>query len=1638
MKGSVMRNYNAKIVSLLIVLSILLTGRSFATTIAQSPLFLTENVPPIVMLTMGRDHKLYYEAYNDASDINGDGELDIRYKPDEIDYFGYFDSYKCYNYSSGKFVPSSATATATKQCSGNWSGDFLNYVTMSRMDALRKVLYGGFRSSDTTSETILKRTFLPQDAHSWGKEYTSVALDGYDISDYTPLSIPNTGTRHLFANVSLSSSGQPLMRVLNDTIYRVWEWVSIERPVAGTKCINQSTDCAAVGGSSWVTVPSTVLLNLDRTTYDLSGTGFSHPSNHSEYDTLVTTYATAGRKFGNGSMSTIEGTDNPYGSNDDYLTVVTGSIVIPVNGTYTFSVDGDDAVEVIINNLYVAGYYGDHAECNCNTHTVTATLAAGTYPIEFRHEEAGGGDNFALRWNQVLPTSTIADYDVNVEVCKTGLLEGNCKAYSDGSTTTYKPTGVLQRYGDDELMAFGLLTSSYHKNTSGGVLRKNISSFQDEIDLDTGIFTNTTGIVDTIDKLKIARFRYPSTSNYDYQSGWITTRAINESEAQDWGNPVAEMMYEGLRYFAGKSGPTTEYSSGVSTGTDTTVLNLPLPSWEDPYRTTSGGYESCAKPMQMVISDINSSYDSDQLPGSYFDNTFTGDLTGMNVSTLADTIWAGESEDTNIFIGESGTDDDGTPSPKTVTSFSNIRGLAPEEPTKLGSYYAGSVALYGQQTDIHTITGDQNVDTIAVAIASPLPRIEIPISGKTVTLVPFAKSVGGASISNAEGDFQPTNQIVDFYVETIVNTGAGNTNVAVNAGRPYGKFRINYEDVEQAADHDMDAIVEYEFTVDASNQLLVSLNSTYAAGGIIQHMGYVISGTTADGTYLEVRDVDTSAGSDPDYFLDTPPGQLPGGTWNDSTELPLSTSRTFTVGTTNSASFIKHDPLWYAAKWSMADEDGSGTLDADEWDSDSDGDPDGYFLVTNAGDLEQQLESAFNEIVARTSSAAAVATNSTRLDANAKVYQARFNTTDWTGQFFAYDLDDSNGSVSTLLWDAATLIPSESTRKIFTYNPSTDAGITFDFSNIDDNGSTQETSLDTDSDGTVDSLAEERIAYLRGDQSDEIQNGGTFRDRSSLMGDIVNSDPWFVGRTGDFGYSRLSGTEGSSYITFKSTKLSRTPALYFGANDGMFHAINADTGNELFNYVPDTIMSTLSKLTSPLYGCTTSGCIPHSYFVDGPSKAADAYIDSGDGDAWNTILVGTLGGGGQGIFALDVTTPSTFAAADVLWEVSTTQADSSGDLTDFQNNLGYTLTQASIVRMHNNKWAAIVSNGYDSTSKNAVLFILDLETGEIIKMIDTGVGGSGTPNGLSTPTAIDEDGDRIVDSIYAGDLQGNLWKFDVTGSNTNQWDVADVVTGGSADDPLFVAKDSGDVVQPITAKPQVGKHPDGGFMIYFGTGKYYAVNDQIVGATPQVQTFYGIRDEGSQVTDRTELQQQQILYEATLSSLSLSVRVTSDTQVDYTTKNGWYLDLQSPVNGAEGERSVSAPLLRDGRIIFATLIPNSDPCGWGGESWLMELDAVNGNLLSTSPFDIDEDGDFDADDMLNTMDTDGDGDVDADDRVAISGVKKDGVGIFKTPGVISADDKTEVKYVSGNSGNLAKFNESAGDPIGRQSWLQIQ
>ncbi|WP_328188546.1 PilC/PilY family type IV pilus protein [Marinobacter sp. OP 3.4] len=1691
--------------------------------IANKPLFLGSTAPPLLMLTVGKDHKLYYEAYNDASDLNNDGVLDVGYSPD-IDYFGYFNSYACYDYDSGagRFVPKSVKTEAeksakTKTCNagggssseyeGEWSGDFLNYVTMARIDALRKVFYGGNRSTDTASLTVLERTHIPQDAHTWAKEYRGYEEDGFYIDEYTPLNQPSVDKGHLFGNVSFGVGDDPLLRVLPNTVFRPWEWASIERPVLGNECNDgvggDRVDCETTSGSdNWRVAGSPFFSDLRLNYYEVDG-AVNAPESADEFDDMVEEHAEPGNRIG--SESTLTKVEGGVLDQNYFLSVVTGQLTVPETDTYTFYVDGDDAVEFVVKEGGVPieriGYYGAHSACgdeNCDDdQTGSFILESGkTYDIEFRHYEQSGGQSFVLHREVTSEDSSFTEYAVRVEVCKeSGLLEENCSVYTDDDeNVSYKPTGLLHDYGENESILFGLLTGSYESNLDGGVLRKNIGSFQDEVNSDDGTFTDVNGIVATLSKLRTVNF---NTGDYVYGCGWITGGPIENGECDMWGNPMAEMMYETVRYFAGKGSPTPAFDIADS-GNNDASLGLPNPDWEDPYDPDSG-QPYCAMPYMMAVSDVNVSYDSDKVPGSSFSD-FSGDVDGLNVTTLSNTITDNESGVTGLhYIGQSGVgddaDSDNAPTAKNVQSLATIRGLAPEEPTKMGSYYSAAISYYGWLTDLFPNKGSDsdptNINTFAVALASPLPRINIPLAtGGSISLVPFAKSPGGSGISSDPDAFQPTNTIVDFYVENLTATK--------------GSFLINFEDVEQGADHDMDAIARYQYELNDDGTVTITVDSLYAEGGIDQHMGYVVSGTSKDGIYLVVRDREGGA---PLYHLDTPPGVDPGDD-RGSEELPLTSERTFTPSGTTAATLLK-DPLYYAAKWGgFIDKNDNDIPDLkEEWDAKNNitqatgGDdvPDNYFQVTNALGLKDQLSNAFSAILAREASSSTVTVNSGALNTDTLLFQAIFNAEDWSGDVVALPVTEDG--VGTAVWTAADRLDSQlsgdnshnTSREIITYN-SDDVGVPFRWPENpetlteDDISFAQVESLRDGRTENADAYAEALLNYIRGDQSQEgADSTWQFREREELLGDIVNSDPLFVPQPGFFYPDNWGDGEPEStvaYSDFRKNFKDREPVLYFGANDGLFHAINAykdnndedagpirnDGGEEILSYLPSVIGGELPKLANPNY--------THRYYVDGPATYGDVFF----GGKWHTALVGTAGRGGQGLFALDVTDPKGIKPALGYPEFNESDA---GDLVlwEFDDSddadLGYVFGKPVIVRMNNGKWAAVFSNGYNntvsdgsvSTTGNAVLYIVDIETGDLIKKLDTGAGleddpaGNSRPNGLAEPAVADIDGDYVADTIYAGDLFGNMWKFDVSGSDVDSWGVA--FGTDDAPEPLFVARDAGGNRLPITSRPAIGSHPNpvvapGEVLVYFGTGKYFESNDN--DPTGQnTQSFFAIWDDGSNGATRSDLLQQSILDEATSGGYDYrlisenDIRWVDDEEEGLTAHRGWFLDLINIEDGNtdnQGERVIYEPVIRNDRIIFTTLIPSMDQCSAGGSGWLMELSAINGGRLEDSPFDTNGDDKFNDDDLVDFGDDEGneggddEGGDDGDNEKAPGGTRPseeggEGSGIPTPPAIIDDPDCpngqcSEKKYLGTSKAKVESIDESSGPASqGRQNWREV-
>jgi type IV pilus assembly protein PilY1 len=661
------------------------------------------------------------------------------------------------------------------------------------------------------------------------------------------------------------------------------------------------------------------------------------------------------------------------------------------------------------------------------------------------------------------------------------------------------------------------------------------------------------------------------------------------------------------------------------------------------------------------------------------------------------------------------------------------------------------------------------------------------------------------------------------------------------------------------------------------------------------------------------------------------------------------------------------------------------------------------FSADTPRDLSDALATALNRILERESAAAALATNSTRLATDSMLFQARFFSGTWSGSLTAFSMVD--GAVGPVVWEATApgKIPAHGARSIYTWNGVAHAGTTFTEAGLTAAGlwpSIGSTAL---------------LDYLRGDTSNESPNGLSFRARGGPLGDIVNSDPVFVA-TENYGYAALAG-EGSSYAGYLAAKKTRLKMLYVGGNDGFLRGFNANTGQEVFAYVPNAVVPDMPLLANSAYA--------HRFYVDGSPAAWDAYF----GGAWRTVLTGTTGAGGRSVFALDVTNPASFGASNVLWEVNQNTPMRAGDAADPQYGarLGYTLGQAVVLKLNNGEWAAVFGNGYRSPGNasagipadQASLYIVRVSDGTLIRRIDTGVGSPGAPNGLGTPTAFDSNGDLIADVVYAPDMRGNVWKFDLSGSNPAAWSLAfaaDASAGYPNGRPLFRAVSGSGQVQPISARVELASPPPGksGIMVLFGTGRFFAVGDNVDTTS---QTFYGIWDNGTAITatDRSVLQAQTITTKTiTLRGVPTTVRDVSTNTIDWATKRGWYLDLPTSM-----ERVVGTAAVRDNRVIFTTLIPSVDPCDFGGSGWLMEVSAATGAQLPYAVFD-----------------TSGDGLVTSADSI-IAGVPIT-VGMVKRPLVI---DGTPVAYklLSGTTGEIqVERNRSFGPPLGRESWREVR
>jgi type IV pilus assembly protein PilY1 len=1553
-------------------------------SIAQYPLFTTANVPPLVMLNISKDHQLSYKAFNDYSDLDGDGTPETTYK-DSINYYGYFDSYKCYTYdtTNNRFNPDALSSGANSHyCSGEWSGNFLNWASMTRMDAVRKLLYGGKRSTDGTGAsgtTVLERAFLPTDAHAFAKWY-----NGSDIASLTPFSgIATT------APTGTSTSTKSIPTSAGNITFTTSLAVNLG---------DQVKFQVATDSTQWMIGTVETISGTSVTIYVPSG-GWSGSGSFSNW--TVSNLSQTGISFCNLTKGSSSGT-NQYSENNTnppILRVAKGNHSLwSANERWQCYWSGEHS--------NTESGFSSYGRSNGNLAALSGLNSSAENPKQSTDGLGTGSDGSG---------SQTGEYVVRVQACVSSLLgQERCKLYPSGD---YKPIGLLQNYGDTNLLDFGLMTGSYTKNISGGVLRKNLGSFTSEVNVSTdGTFTSASnsGIVGNLNKLKMYGYNY-SDGTYigddscTYQqtgmvhSGGQTNGGYpaNEGNCSSWGNPMSEIYLESLRYMAGKS-PTSAFTYGSGTTKDST-LGLTVATWSDPL--SESNY--CA-PLEVLNFNASvSSYDSLVDVNGNSDNQLGGisDLgSSSSASALTDTVGTDEGiTGGSWYVGATGTSSDKLCTSKAISSFGSIFGICPEAPTAMGSYLMSGIAYYAHTNQIRsdltvpsTDTKSLKVNTYGIALASSVPKIQVTVNGKTVTILPaYRLSVG----SGGGGT------LVDFKIISQTATS--------------GKYYINWEDSGQGGDYDQDMWGTISYSVSGSN-ITITTDAIAAATSNGQGFGYTISGTDKDGVHFH---------SGIYGFNYTDPTGVTG--CSNCQVGDAATSAIYTVSSSSGGVF--QDPLWYAAKYGgFTDSNGNDQPDLQsEWDSlnadgtsGSDGVPDNFFSVTNPNALEKSLDQVFLKILSD-ASASSVAANSTQLNTNSYIYQARFSTSDWSGDLRAYAISTAGVVATTPTWSSATAInaqasTSSDTRFIITKGSSGNGAI-FSYANL---STLDQAYLNTGYGGATDNCGLERLAYLRGQRANEGSTGtftcattpnnviSKFRVRpTSVLGDIVNSNPVYVG-------APSAGYAYPGYSSFYTTNASRTPTLYVGANDGMLHGFKASDGTESLAYIPTPVYANLSGYTDNSY------ISHHHYEVDSSPMVGDACLTncgtSATGTDWKTVLVSGLGAGGKGYFALDVTNPANFTSANaaslLLWEFTT--ADDA--------DLGYTYNSSpqnshqqskQIVRMKVGgveKWAVVLGNGYNSANGYAVLYILFINdgidgwtAGDFVKItLDT----SGN-NGLSTPVVIDSDNDGYADTVYAGDLKGNMWKV-LIGANSSDTSVTDTTTTWKAafsGNPLYHAT-YGSVNQPIIYAPIVSPNPTSGYMVEFGTGKYIETSDP---SSTAMQSLYGIWDNDVAVSGRTQLDQELI---STITVNSVDYRtITAGTTATTPPASAWYMDLTS------GERATGNPFISGGTSYFNTFIPSANACDFGGTGWLLAVNYLDGSTPAAM------------------FDTNGDGTVDASDT-AVSGVQI-GAALGGTVALTGVDGGAAsglgVLLSSTTNAGLSSMKYKPTAKLGRISWREL-
>ena len=1488
---------------------------------AIPPNIISTSNKPMMMLVSSKDHTLFAPIYTDYEDVDGDGVLDTTFKP-AFKYYGYFDSVKCYAYQNNRFEPTTKAiiksngAFTCPATAALWSGNFLNWATMSRVDVIRKMLYGGKRSTDgyadgsnQVSTTVLERVNLSIDAHSYVKHYF-----GQDIRDYTPFS-----TSDLTKTTGSNSNVYAGLTLCNR---------SSEMSYGGTPLIR----LAKGNYSMWSTINGDVCRWKEEKHY------WGIWGNAPYYMDMAGTF---GPKLARYFLDTDKG-NGGIAHEAELPTQATDGITYP-------GADGDLVARV---KVCVPGLIEEE---HCQAFPADSEKNLKPFGI-FQEFGLGNSASAAAR----------AEF---------GLITGSYAKNLDA--------GILRKNIGDFAEEINPSTGVFCHNSNAGC----------PATLTDGRKTGV-GALKTLDLLGLFQ---RSRNEYDGSALQLPQDMVN-GKLIAWGNPMGEMLVQALNYYAGlpSSNPTENLQ-------EENYYQVTFADWKDPLstenksRTDLYGNPICRPMYTLALSSSALSFDANA--GSNFQKL--PNKKRSNLSDYVDLIGDQEKiSNTQRSVGSvSGANTFGsTCSKKMVGKLSDVSGICPEAPGIGGSYQIAGASWYGNTSmvrdlaslgtlpsDFYTIKDALKVKTMAASLAGGVPRIEVPIpnqAGKYVYITP-------ESVFNASGKMMPGGML-SFK---SINSGPLLDGAQKKIGS-FGSFVVSFNDKLFGGDYDMDVsgFLRYEVTQNPSNSaeyhIKIKTDIINVGGGYAAIYGFSIVGTDQDGRYLTHQHAMTYQEPDqPAYgYKDFKTNNIEGYLCADATAQPANTTpqgnRCFVswwsddvynedytyemnfkmLGVDN---VVLQDPLWYAAKYGYFDSskknlDGSyPNLDLPEnnaaWDSliadgsrGTDGVPDGYFLARRPELLEAQLRKALN-VLASTSNAAPAISTSVLADDTLK-YTVSFDSTTVTGLLSASKLQANGAFSTTALWEAGSMLQAAAakdqgdSRAIITNDGP--IGTAFRWASLSPGYQGQMSTAGTNKLSAANAAI--ALAYIRGDQRQE--NGQGLRERgASLLGPVVNSSPWVQQRP------MASWGDVAGYGDFYTTHRNRPYLLWLGANDGMLHAFKTDTGQEVMAYVPGALANRLGEIPLQRSGKTK---LAGADFVTGmqvqPSGTVWPYVDgnpySADvkvGDKWSTYVFGALGRGGRGVFALDATDVSKLtesqAASIFKWQFTAANDSDLGYQTgDVKIHLSS--NQASpIVRLNNGKFAMLIGNGQRSLTGKAALFILYMD-GPSVQGSWTGryqkiVVDNGTENGLSTPHWEDLDGNGTADVVYAGDIKGNLWKFDLSSTEPGDWRSAYTATASSSSTtaaPLFTAtttQGATTVAQPITSAPEVIYMAQGGMLVTVGTGNAFSSGSFGLGSPRQ--SVYGVWDRGATVSPASILHRSY----TRMADGTVVVNASASATLDWSKYQGWAIDLP-----ADGEAVLTDPSYDAGVLSFVSTRPttNTNQCTNLPANTLFMLDPISG------------------------------------------------------------------------------------------------